>query len=118
VKKKVLGIAVTLLLAAMFVAPVMAAPAKKIDVTATVLATTTEGVSREVDHGILQIRDGIITGVVTLNIPGQAPLVGTYDGELNGWIKLDHPPPPPWLEAKGLFLGKANFSFPGGTLWV
>ncbi len=117
-KKKVLGIAVTLLLAAMFVAPVMAAPAKKIDVTATVLATTTEGVSREVDHGILQIRDGIITGVVTLNISGQAPLVGTYDGELNGWIKLDHPPPPPWLEAKGLFLGKANFSFPGGTLWV
>ena len=113
--KKVLGVAVTLLLAAMFVAPAMAAPATKISVTATVSATTTEGVGREVDHGVLQFRESAITGVVTLNIPGQTHLVGTYDGELNGWIKLDHPAPPPWLEAEGLMSGKAEFSFPGGT---
>jgi hypothetical protein len=116
VNKKVLGIAVTLLLAAMFIAPAMAKPATKIEgVTATVLPTTTEGVLREVDHGILQIRGGIMTGPVTLSIPGQAPLVGTYYGELNGWIKLDHPAPGPWLEAENLFSGKVELSFPGGT---
>jgi hypothetical protein len=109
-----LVIPVLLLTFALLSLPVMGAPATKIAVTATVSATTTEGIGRIVDHGILQFRESIITGVVILNIPG-APIVGTYDGELNGWIKLDHPAPGPWLEAEGLMSGKAEFSFPGGT---
>ena len=112
--KKVLGVAVTLLLAAMFVAPAMAKPATKTDVTATLLLATTEGVAREVDHGIIQYRESTVEGSVLLTVPGQAPIEGTYYGELDGWVKLDHPLPGPWLGAEGLSSGLVELSFSGG----
>jgi hypothetical protein len=41
--------------------------------------------------------------------------VGTYAGEINGWVKLDHPAPGPWLQAESQYSGKVELSFPGGT---
>jgi hypothetical protein len=113
--KKILVIPVLLLTLALFSIPVMCAPARKIDVTATLLLTTTEGVGRYVDHGILQFRESTVEGSAILTLPGQTPIEGTYFGELNGRIKLDHPAPGPWFEAEGLMSGKTELSFPGGT---
>ena len=95
----------------------MAAPAIRIEgVTLTALLTITdEGVGRLVDHGILTSRETIMAGSVILAIPGQAPIEGTYTGEINGWVKLGHSPPGPFLEAESMYSGKVELSFTGGT---
>jgi hypothetical protein len=111
--KKLLGLAVVLLFAAMLVAPAMAAPATKIEgVTATITITMTS-VYTVHDHGILQVREGVATGTVTINIPGQAPLVGTVYAEFIGTMKLEHPMPGPWPEAENIMVGHPVFTFTG-----
>jgi hypothetical protein len=77
--KKVSGIAISLLLAAMFVAPIMAAPETKYDVTVMQEGVTsgfTYHVSQHGNRVVLQLRDGVGTSEVTLNLPG-----GPVNGE-------------------------------------
>ena len=108
--RKILGIAIALLLAAMFVAPVFAKT--KIAVTATQMGGGgSGGESRMVDHGIRQFRGMEGTGVVTLYIPGQAPLVGTSSSVINGKITFTQEPPDP--DAEGLIHLKMVWTFTG-----
>ena len=109
-KKKILVIPVFLLTCALISLPVMAAPATKIEgVTATIDFTeTTE--YHAVDHGIIQV-EGISTGTVTLNIPGQVPLFGTLIREWIGTIKLSQHLPDP--DATGLLRGHVVWTFVG-----
>ena len=108
--KKVLGIAVALLLVAMFVAPVFAK--RKVAVTATQMGVgSSGGESRLVDDGILQFRGAEGAGVVTLYIPGQTPLTGTSSSEINGKITFTQEPPDP--EAEGLIHLKMKWTFTG-----
>jgi hypothetical protein len=109
--RKVLGIAFALLLAAMFVAPVFAKT--KVAVTATQMGGSSEGESWLVDHGIYQFRGAIGAGMVTLNIPGQPPLIGTSSSVVNGKITFEHPEPGPWLEAVGIMHLKMVWTFTG-----
>ena len=111
--KKVLVIAVALMAVTMLAVPVMAAPATKIEgVTATITVTMTS-VYTVHDHGILQVREGVADGEVTINIPGQAPLIGTVHAEFIGTMKLEHPMPGPWPEAVNIMVGHPVFTFTG-----
>jgi hypothetical protein len=96
VKSKVLGIAVTLLLAAMFVAPVFAAPATKIEgVTLTPSTTLIPESTRAVDHNIVH-NEGTAVGTATLNIPDQDSLHFDYYGTWSGtakWTGFPNPDP-------------------------
>jgi hypothetical protein len=110
VNKKVLGIAVALLLAAMFVAPVFAK--RKVAVTATQMGGgASGGESWMADDGILQFRGATGAGMVTLNIPGQTPLVGASSSEISGKITFTQEPPDP--EAEGLIHLKMKWTFTG-----
>ena len=114
--RKVLGIAVALLLAAMYVAPVLAKT--KVAVTATQMGSGGSGAkSWLVDHGILQYRGMEGAGVVTLNIPGRDSLSGTSSSVINGKITFstDEPPPPgtPDPEAFGIIHLKMKWTFTG-----
>jgi hypothetical protein len=110
VNKKVLGIAVALLLVAMFVAPVFAK--RKVAVTATQMGGgSSGGESRLVDDGILQFRGAEGAGVVTLYIPGQPPLTGTSSSEINGKITFTQEPPDP--DAEGVIHLKMKWTFEG-----
>jgi len=111
--KKVLGIVVALMAVAMLATPVMAAPATKVEGVTLTLDLTTTSVYTLVDHGILQVRDGVATGTVTLNIPEQAPLIGTVYAEFIGTMKFTHPVPPPDLEAESIMVGHPVFTFTG-----
>jgi hypothetical protein len=113
VNEKVLGIAVVLLAVAMLAAPVMAAPATKIEGVTATLTITMTSVYTAVDHGILQVREGVATGEVTINIPGQTPLTGTVYAEFIGTMKLDHPMPGPWPNAEMVMVGHPVFTFTG-----
>jgi hypothetical protein len=91
--KKVLGIAVTLLIAAMFVAPAMAAPATKIEgVTITVVTgppVPYDGYPRLVSEGTIAHSRGesFPDSTVTLFIPGVGIYSGTYSGDWDTvWI--------------------------------
>ena len=109
-----MGIVVFLLTATMLVAPAMATPATKIEgVTATTLESTRTSVFTIVDHSIVQVRHGEAIGMVTINIPGQNPLIGTVYREFKGTFKLGHGPPGPFLEAEGIETGQLVFSFTG-----
>jgi hypothetical protein len=111
--KKILFLLVSVLAVAMLAVPVMAAPATKIEgVTATITVTMTSVYTTH-DHGILQVREGVATGTVTINIPGQPQLVGTVYAEFLGTMKLEHPMPGPWLEAQSLMVGNPVFTFTG-----
>jgi len=105
--KKVLGIAVTLLLAAMFVAPAMAKPATKIEgVTLTLMvAIIPDATTIFADHNIRH-GDGTAAGTATLNIPDQDPLHFDYYGVWNGTSKWDDPPNPD-PDATNVIRGKA-----------
>ena len=108
--KKVIGIAVALLLAAMFVAPVFAK--RKVAVTATQIAGGGSGEEGWlVDHGIYQFREWEGAGMVTLYIPGQAPLVGASSSEINGKTTFTQEPPDP--DAEGLIHLKMKWTFTG-----
>jgi hypothetical protein len=107
--KKILGIAVTLLLAAMFVAPVFAK--RKVAVTATQMGGGTGGEGWMVDHGIWQFRGTEGAGVVTLYIPGQTPLVGASSSVINGKITFTQEPPDP--NALGIMHLKMVWTFTG-----
>jgi hypothetical protein len=110
--KKVLGIAVALLLAAMFVAPVFAK--RKVAVTATQMGGgSSGGEGWLVDDGIFQFRGAEGAGVVTLYIPGQDPLSGTSSSEINGKITFTHEVPPPDLDALGIMHLKMVWTFEG-----
>ena len=94
--KKVLGVAVTLLLAAMFIAPAMAAPATKIEGVTLTLATALipdPDSAIFADHNIVH-NEGIAIGTATLDIPGQGSLSFTYDGIWSGTSKWTDPPNP------------------------
>jgi hypothetical protein len=110
--KKILVIPVLLLTFALLTIPVMGAPATKIEGVTATLDITKTSVYTVVDHGILQIRDGIATGTVTINIPGQDPLVGTVYGEFIGTMKLNSPSPP-WPGAESVMMGCPVFTFTG-----
>ena len=116
VKSKVLVVVLALavvLLATPMLGTVMAAPATRIKgVTATMTVTMTSVYTAH-DHGILQVREGVATGTVTINIPGQPQLVGTLYAEFLGTMKLEHPMPGPWLEAETLMVGHPVFTFTG-----
>ena len=108
--KKVLGIAVALLLAAMFVAPVFAK--RKVAVTATQMGGGgSGGESWMVDHGIFQFRRLEGYGTVTLYIPDKAPLVGASSSEINGKTTFTQEPPDP--DAEGLIHLKMKWTFTG-----
>jgi hypothetical protein len=111
--RKILGIAAVLMAVAMLAVPVMAAPATKIEGVTATLTMTMTSVYTVHDHGILQVREGVATGTVTLNIPGQDPLTGTVYAEFMGTMKLDHEPPGPWPEAESLMVGHPVFTFTG-----
>ena len=67
-------------------APVMAAPATKIEEVTFTASTTTvpnPGYPRLVAHDTILISKGTSTGAFTLSIPGQDPLVGDWYSE---WI--------------------------------
>ena len=117
VNRKILMLFVSLFAVAMMttilIGTVMAAPATKIEGVTATLDLATTSVFKAVDHNILQIRDGVATGTVTINIPGQAPLIGTVYGEFIGTIKLGHPPPGPFLEAESVMMGHPIFTFTG-----
>jgi len=93
--KKILGIAVTLLLAAMFLAPAMAKPAKRIKgvtlTTAVVIIpdATTIFADHNIGHG-----DGTAAGTATLTMPDQDPLHFDYSAVWNGTSKWTDPPNP------------------------
>jgi hypothetical protein len=61
----------------MAVAPVFAEPAQKIPITMVHAGSTVITETRQTNGGIFHY-EGIRTGTCTLNIQGQAPLVGTY----------------------------------------
>ena len=112
--RKILALAIVLILLAMLATPVMAAPATKIEgVTATLTIVTMTSVYTAHDHGILQVREGVAEGAVTLNIPGQDPLTGTLYAEFIGTMKLDHPMPGPWPNAQTIMIGHPVFTFTG-----
>ena len=110
--RKILALAMVLMIVAMLATPVMAAPATKFDVTAT-FSITTSSVAHQVDHNIMQLKEGTAEGVVTINIPGQDPLVGTYSGDWLGTIKFDHPAPGPFPGAEGHYMGQMIWTFTG-----
>jgi hypothetical protein len=93
--KKVLGIAVTLLLAAMFIAPAMAAPATKIEGVTLIPATALfpDDTTIFADHNIVH-NDGTAIGTATLNIPEQDSLHFDYYGIWNGTSKWTNFPNP------------------------
>jgi hypothetical protein len=93
--KKVLGVAVTLLLAAMFLAPAMAAPATKIEGVTLIPATALfpDDTSIFADHNIVH-NDGTAVGTATLNIPDQDSLHFDYYGVWNGTSKWTDMPNP------------------------
>jgi hypothetical protein len=108
--KKVLGIAVALLLAAMFVAPVFAKT--RVAVTATQMGGGgSGGESWTVDHGIFQFRGLEGAGTVTLYIPGKVPLTGTSSSEINGKTTFTQEPPDP--DAEALIHLKMKWTFTG-----
>lgn len=110
--KKILTIPILLLTLAFVTIPVLGAPATKIEgVTATIDMYPTWDVTWMVDHGILHLR-GSFPGEVTLNVPGQDPLVGTAYADAIGKIKFDKPEPP-FPETEGLFRGKMVWTFTG-----
>ena len=111
--RKILGICSVLILVAMLATPVMAAPSTKIEgVTATITVSMTSVYTAH-DHGILQVREGVAEGEVTLNIPGQDPLTGNLYAEFIGTMKLDHPMPGPWPNALTIMVGHPVFTFTG-----
>jgi hypothetical protein len=112
VNKKVLGIVLTVFFLAMLTVPVMAAPATKIEgVTATAMVTQTPnpGFPHMVSDGTISHGKGTSTGTVTLNIPGQDPLVGDWAGE---WISMGNFKKDP---AELVIMGKMVWTFTGGT---
>lgn len=111
--KIILGIFVGLIAVIVFAVPVMAAPITKIEGVTAILDYTSTVVYNVVDHGILQVREGVATGTVTINIPGQAPLIGTLYGEFIGTMKLDGPPPGPWLNGESMMVGHEIWTFTG-----
>ena len=83
-KKKILGLAISIAMLAMLAAPVMAAPATKIEgvtVTASVTQTMDPGYPRFVSDGTISHGKGTSEGTVTVNIPGETPLNGDWNGE-------------------------------------
>jgi hypothetical protein len=107
--RKVLGIAVALLLAAMFVAPVFAK--RKVAVTATQMGTGSGEEGWLVDHGIYQYRGWEGAGMVTLRIPGQTPLVGASSSVFSGKTTFTQEPPDP--QAEGMTHLKMMWTFTG-----
>jgi hypothetical protein len=113
VTRKILALATILMLVAMLAIPVLAAPATKIEEVTATLTITMTSVYTAHDHGILQVREGVATGTVTINIPGQDPLIGTVYAEFIGTMKLDHDPPGPWPNAETIMVGHPVFTFTG-----
>ena len=112
--KKILVIPVLLLTFALLSLPVMGAPATKIEgVTLVAMVSQTPLYQRPVDHTIIHAK-GTSTGTVTLNIPGQDPRPGTWNGE---WVTRNkgsnYPDPDP--EAELIITGKVTLTFTGGT---
>jgi hypothetical protein len=68
-------------------APVMAAPATRIEGVTASIETETTNDWRIVDHDIWQLFDGTGSGEVTLSVPGKPDLTGTYEGVWHGKIK-------------------------------
>jgi hypothetical protein len=95
INKKILGIAVTLLLAAMLAAPAMAAPATKIEgvTLTTAVALIPDDTAIYADHNIVH-NDGTAAGTATLDIPEKDSLHFDYYGVWNGTSKWTNPPNP------------------------
>ena len=116
-KKKIQVIAVALMFAAMLVAPVLAAPATKIEgvtMTAAVIQTPNPGSPRMVSHDTISHSEGTSTGTVTLDIPmpsGPLVLTGDYDSEWIGRGKISEDP----AESEVIIMGKVVLTFTGGT---
>ena len=114
--KKILGIAVTLLLAAMFVAPALAAPATKIEGVEMYVAAGQipyPGFPHMVSHGTISHSKGYSDGTVTLIIPinPSDPLVlnGGYASEWIGKGKISEKP----AETELLIMGTWVLTFTG-----
>jgi hypothetical protein len=112
--KKVLGVALALIVMALLATPVMAAPATKIEgVTLTIAATTVPdpGYPRMVSHDTISHTKGTSTGTVTLTIPILEPdgLDGDWDAEWVARGKFSQDP------AELIITSKAVLTFTGGT---
>ena len=116
-KKKILVASVALVFAAMMAAPVMAAPATKIEGVTAILeaAIVPDPASlRMVGHNIV-FNKGTGAGIITLNIPGMTdPLIGTSSSTWSAMARwTDFPNPDP--EATNVVRGNVVYTFPGGT---
>jgi hypothetical protein len=111
-KKKILLITAFLALA-MLVTPIMAAPATKIPVTVTQIGGTSMGTYHMSEHGnrvVLQLRDGVGTSMLTLNLPG-GPVNGEGSGTVQGKIIFYQLPPDP--NAVGIYQAHMVWTFGG-----